>query len=96
MTAPPENSKTKKDSDKRQTALDRPWQVLQEILISFFDQVKFEVTGGQKRSNFLKIGLFSQKIAIISITILASRIVRQPNDSPGSLLSICASDWRSA
>ena len=31
---------------------------------SFFDQVKFEVTGGQKRSNFLKIGLFSRKIAI--------------------------------
>ena len=53
-----------------------------------FDQVKFEVTGS--RSNFLKIGLFSQKIAIISLTILASRIVIQPNDSPGSLLSICA------
>ena len=46
-----------------------------KILRSFFDQVKFEVTGG-KKSNFLKIGLFSQKIAIISITILASRIVR--------------------
>ena len=61
-----------------------------KILISFFDQVNFEVTGGQKRSNFLKIRLFSQKIAIISITILASRIVRQPNDSPGSPLSICA------
>ena len=61
-----------------------------KILRSFFDQVKFEVTGGQKRSNFLKIGIFSQKIAIISITILASRIVRQPNDSPGSPLSICA------
>ena len=43
---------------------------------SFFDEVKFEVTGGQKMSNFLKIGLFSQKIAIISITILDSRIVR--------------------
>ena len=41
-------------------------------------------------SNFLKIGLFSQKIAIISIAVLASRIVRQPNDSPGSPLSICA------
>ena len=27
-------------------------------------------------SNFLKIGLFSQKIAIISITILACRIVQ--------------------
>ena len=39
--------------------------------------------------NFLKIGLFSQKIAIISITILVSRIVRQPYDSPGSPLSIC-------
>ena len=61
-----------------------------KILKSFFDKVKFEITGGQKRSNFLKIGLFSLKIAIISITILASRIVRQPNDSPGSLLSICA------
>ena len=41
-------------------------------------------------SNFLKIGLFSQKIAIISITILVSRIVRQPNNIPGSPLSICA------
>ena len=70
--------------------MDRPWKVLQKILRSFFDQVKFEVTRGQKRSNFLKIRLFSQKIAIISITILASRIVRQPNDSPGSPLSICA------
>ena len=61
-----------------------------KILTAFFDQVKFEVTGGQKRSNVLKIGLFSQKIAIISLTILASRIVKQPNDSPGSPLSICA------
>ena len=87
---PPDNSKTKKDSDKRWTALDRPWQVLQKILRSFFDQVKFEVTEGQKRSNFLKIGLFSQKIAIISITILASRIVKQPNDSPRYPLSIYA------
>ena len=61
-----------------------------KIILSFFDQVKFKVIGGQKRSNFLKIGLFSQKIAIISIQILGSRIVRQPNDSPGSPLSICA------
>ena len=56
---------------------------------SFFDLVEFEVTGGQKRY-FLKIGLFSQKIAIISITVLVSRIVRQPNDSSGSRLSIRA------
>ena len=48
------------------------------------------MTGGHKRSSFLKIGLFSQKIAIISITILASSIAKQPNDSPGSPLSICA------
>ena len=41
-------------------------------------------------SNFLKIGLFSRKIAIISITILGRRIFRQQNDSPGSPLSICA------
>ena len=60
-----------------------------KILRSFFDQVIFEVTGGKQKSNFLKIELFSQKIAIISINILASRIVRQPNDSPGSPLSIC-------
>ena len=31
---------------------------------------------GVKKSIFLKIGLFSQQIAIISITILASRVVR--------------------
>ena len=49
---PPENSKTKKDTDKRQTALDRPSQVLQRILRSFFDQVKFEVTEGQKKVKF--------------------------------------------
>ena len=42
---------------------------------------------GVKKSNVLKIGLFSQKIAIISITILASRIVRQPNDSPSPWIS---------
>ena len=40
-------------------------------------------------ANFLKFRLFLEKIAIISITVLASRIVRQPNASPGSPLSIC-------
>ena len=39
---------------------------MQEILELCFDQVKFEVTGGQKRSNFLKIGLFSQKVVFIN------------------------------
>ena len=34
-----------------------------------FDQVKFEVTGGQKRYTFSQNRLFSQKIAIISLTI---------------------------
>ena len=41
---------------------------------SFFDEVKIEVTGGQKRSNFPKSKLFSQKLAIISITMQASKI----------------------
>ena len=48
----------------------------QKYFDNFFDQVKFEVTGGQKRSTLLKIGLFSQKVPTISIAILASRIVR--------------------
>ena len=41
---------------------------------SFFDEVKIEITGDQKRSNFPKIGLFSQKLAIISITVQANKI----------------------
>ena len=62
----------------------------------YLDQVKFEVTGGQKWSSFLKIGLYSQKIAIISITIIGSRIVRQPNDSLDPRYRSVPSDWRSA
>ena len=54
--------------------LDRPCQALQKTHGSFFDEAKIEVTGGQQRSNFPKIGLFSQKFAIISITMQASKI----------------------
>ena len=43
-----------------------------------------------KKVKFSQNRAILQKIAIISITILASRIVRQPNDSPVFLLSICA------
>ena len=45
------------------------------------------------RSQGVKKVKFSQNraiFAIISLTVLASRIVRQPNDSPGYPLSICA------
>ena len=89
MTAPQITRKLRKIA----TSSKRRWigrgKFYKKTLIIFY-QEKFEVTGGQKMSNFLKIGLFSQNIAIISITILASRIVRQPNDSPESPLSICA------
>ena len=77
MTAPPPRTRKLR---KIATSGKRHWigrgKFYKKIHRSFFDQVKFEVTGGKKMSNFLKIGLFSQKIAIISITILASRIVR--------------------
>ena len=74
----------------REAVLDRPCKVLQKTFGSFFDEVKIEVTGCQKRSNFPKSNLFSQTLAIISITMQASKISKYPNDSPGPSLSICA------
>ena len=74
ISAPRKISRTTQRIEKRSTALDRPCQVLQKIYGSFLDEIKIEVTGGQKRSNFPKIGLFSQKLAIISSTMQASKI----------------------
>ena len=45
---------------------------------------------GLKEGQILSKSGHFHKFAIISITILASRIIRQPNDSSGSPLSICA------
>ena len=76
----PPDSKAKKCSSRpgrqcRQRSIGRG-KFCKKIIRSFFDQVKFEVTVGQKRKIFLKIGLFSENATIISITITASRIVR--------------------
>ena len=61
IPAPTENSKTKKDSDKRKTALDRPQQVLQKIKDHLLIKSNLRSQGVKKGQIFSKSGYFHRK-----------------------------------
>ena len=81
VPAPPDISKTTQRSDKRQTALDRARQDLEEILRSFLSEVKNEVTRGQKEVKFGRFLHFRTKSVRSSETRRARKARKKAFDS---------------
>ena len=99
MTAPPpEISKTKQRSEKRQTAFESLGEDLPKVSRSFFAKVKDDVTRGHLRSNFTIIRLrpaFSYKWRRSSWTIRVRRAQKKKTfDSPFTENSVvCSQIW---
>ena len=77
MTAPQRTRKLRKvaKSGKRRS-IGTPRQVLRKYLDHFLIRSNLRSQGVKKGQFFLKIGLFSQKVAIISITIPVCNIAK--------------------